>query len=93
LPIESVWKFYPKYLTELVLKHIWLFALIRRIGKVRRALKRDPRARDYTDLSLQPVNEDEFDELEMFAVSDSAKAAVAKMRRDDDQRARLKAAS
>ena len=93
LPIESVWMFYPKYLMELVVKHVWLLGLIWRIGRVRKALKRDPNARDYTDLSLQPVNEDEFDELEMFAVSESAKAAVEKKRREDDQRARLKAAS
>jgi hypothetical protein len=44
--------------------------------------------------SAIPSNtEDEFDELEMFAVSESAKAAVEKKRREDGQRARLKAAS
>ena len=43
-------------------------------------LKRDPAARNYTDLALTPVADEEFDSLEMFTASDATKAAVTKMR-------------
>ena len=93
LPIENPLIFYPRYLWEIAAKHARMFALIWRFGRIRRRLKRDPDAKTYTDLSLTPVNEDEFDELEMFAASGAARAAVDKKRRQDEQRTRLAASA
>ena len=86
LPLESRFIFYPRYAWETVYKHIYLLALIVRYGSFRQILKRSATARNYTDLSLTPVADDEYNELEMFAVTDSAKAAVDKMRLKEEQR-------
>ncbi len=88
LPLENPVVFYARYAWEIVYKHSYLLALILRYGAFRQWLKMSPSAQAYTDLSLTPVDEDEFDALEMFAVTDSAKAAVEKMRTKDEQRAR-----
>ena len=41
----------------------------------------DPARADYSDISITTVVESEFDELELYSASESAKAAVAKVRR------------
>ena len=63
------------------------------MARVRRAIKRDPHARDYMDTALTPVTDDEMDVLEMFNVTDAARAAGVKARRDATARARTDAAS
>ena len=86
LPIESPFSFYPRYVADFVTKHIKLAQLIWRYGRFRQGLKRDPDARNYTDLALTPVVEDEFDSLEMFTVTDAAKSAVMKVRKQIEVR-------
>jgi radical SAM superfamily enzyme YgiQ (UPF0313 family) len=67
LPVESPFVFYPRYLADLVMKHLTLAGLVWRYGKLRRQMKRDPNARNYTDLALTPVTDD--DSEEMFVTS------------------------
>ena len=55
--------FYPRYLADLLMKHITLAGLVWRYGKLRRQLKRDPAARSYTDLALTPVTDDDSEEF------------------------------
>jgi hypothetical protein len=52
---------------DLVSKHVKLAALVWRYGGFRRRLKRDPDARNYTDIALTPVDEDRSDEMELAA--------------------------
>jgi hypothetical protein len=73
LPIESPLVFYPRYVADLFYKHIKLAQLVWRYGRLRRRLKRDPAARNYTDVALTPFVEDEFDSLEMSTVGAAAK--------------------
>jgi len=54
-PIESPFVFYPRYVADLMKKHVTLAQLIWRYGKLRRQLKRDPEACNYMDLALTPV--------------------------------------
>jgi radical SAM superfamily enzyme YgiQ (UPF0313 family) len=67
LPVESPFVFYPRYVADLVKKHITLAGLVWRYGKLRRQMKADPDARNYTDLALTPVTDD--DSEEMFVTS------------------------
>ena len=53
-PRESALKFYPLYLGGLVYKHMKLAGMILRLGRFRRQLKRDPRARNYLDIAITP---------------------------------------
>ena len=48
---------------------------------LRRAIKRDPQARNYMDQALTPVTDGELDGLEMFNVTTSARAAADKAKR------------
>lgn len=93
LPRENPMLFYSRYGIEIVYKHLYLLALVVRYGSFRQFLKRNKTAGEYTDLSLTPVVEGEYDALEMFAVTDSAKAAVDKMRQKEEQREKRAAAS
>jgi radical SAM superfamily enzyme YgiQ (UPF0313 family) len=81
-PAESPFLFYPRYAWATVRNHVRLAGLVLRMAKIRRELKRDPNARRYMDAALSPVREDEMDTLEMFSVTEAARTATAKAKRD-----------
>jgi Radical SAM superfamily len=87
LPIESPFLFYPRYVVDLVAKHLKLARQIWRLGVFRRHLKREPNARLYSDLALTPVLADEFDAYEMFSTTEAAKSEATKMRKPAESRA------
>lgn len=58
LPIESPFVFYPKYVGNLISKHVTLGRLIVKYWLIRTTLKRDPNIRNYMDEALTPVTED-----------------------------------
>lgn len=91
LPIENPVTFYARYWSDQVVKHWKMLQLVVRYGRLRRQIKADPNARAYSDLSLEPVKDDELDELEMFTLSQSAQNAVSKARRDAAASAAAKA--
>ncbi|MBV9735953.1 MAG: radical SAM protein [Acidisphaera sp.] len=90
LPVENALLFYPRYLADLVEKHVRIGRMVLRMAAVRRAIKRDPERRAYTDTALAAVAEDDLDRLEMFTATEAARAAGDKARRD---RARSRAAA
>ena len=87
-PIESALVFYPKYIAEVLVKQVRTASLFWRMSRVRKAIQRDPAARDYMDTALTPVTEHDMDDLEMFNVTAAARAAGEKTRRDAAARAR-----
>ena len=80
MPIESPLVFYPRYAYEVLYKHARFLALYWRFARIRWRLKRDPNARDYSDIALSPVTDSELDELELFGLNEAAKVAVRKAR-------------
>ena len=86
-PVENPLIFYPKCIAELAVKHLRLARVVWRMSRVRRSIKRDPNARNYLDTALMPVTDDEMDVLEMFKVTDAARTATTKARRDAAARA------
>jgi hypothetical protein len=87
LPVESPFSFYPRYLANLVVKHVKLGRAVWRYYHFVQGLKADPNARNYTDLALTPVTDEDYDSFEMFAASDAAKSEVGKLRKPSDGRA------
>jgi hypothetical protein len=79
LPVESPWSFYPRYVFDLLSKHIKLAALVWRYGGFRRHLKRDPNARNYTDIALTPVDEERSDEMELATMGSGSKSHLVKI--------------
>jgi hypothetical protein len=59
LPQEPVWLFYPKYISQTVLKTIRWVWLYLRLRLIYLKIKRDPLRHEYTDLALKPVLDDE----------------------------------
>jgi len=48
------------------------------LERLRRTIENDPAAKNYTDLALSPVGDDEFgDELELYHATDSARVAAS----------------
>ncbi len=79
LPIESPFVFYPRYVANLIWKHVRLAGRIIDLALFRQHLKRDPKARDYMDIALTPVADDDADSYEMLSQSKSANRELVKI--------------
>jgi len=79
LPVESPWSFYPRYVLDLLSKHVQLAALVWRYGGFRRHLKRDPNARNYTDIALTSVDEERSEEMELATMGAGSKSQIVKI--------------
>jgi radical SAM superfamily enzyme YgiQ (UPF0313 family) len=79
-PIENPLVFHVKRAVELTSTWTRVARLVWRLSRVRRALRRDPNARNYMDQALMPVTDGELDTLEMLTISDAARAAAGKAR-------------
>ena len=73
-----MWVFYPEYTRQLVSNNLKYVQRLLKFHKVRRALERDPESKNYTDLSLTPVQDDEIEVLEIFNATESAHLDVEK---------------
>ena len=80
LPLESPLIFYTKYLPEALWKQFRWIALYLRLYSIYRQIKRYPLCREYTDLALTPVSDDEIETREMFQ-SDAARGYVIQQQR------------
>jgi hypothetical protein len=78
LPREWPLVFHIKYARHLWRTHVGIISLLRRFNKVRKAIKADPHRRAYTDLALTPVAETDAESLDLFSVTEAAKAALKK---------------
>lgn len=87
LPREPVLSFYPRYLGWMVAKQWRGVRLYLRFLQLRHRVKHDPEARNYRDIALTPVAEEESESLDLFSASDAARAAVDRARREATQRA------
>jgi len=80
MPREPVWKFYPRYWTESVVKLARLAILYGRIRRIYKGIKEDPNRYNYMDVALTPVTDHDTEDLEMFHTP-SAPAFVAQEQR------------
>jgi radical SAM superfamily enzyme YgiQ (UPF0313 family) len=80
LRVEPIWKFYPIYIVESIVKMVKWAALYRRLRRMYLAIKQDKKRFKYMDLALTPVTDHDVDDLEMFHTP-SAPAFVAQEQR------------
>jgi radical SAM superfamily enzyme YgiQ (UPF0313 family) len=66
LPMEPVWKFYPRYWAETAVKIARWGYTYARLRKIYLGIKHDPKRYEYTDAAITPVTEDEIETHEMF---------------------------
>jgi radical SAM superfamily enzyme YgiQ (UPF0313 family) len=81
LPIESAWTFYPKHFAEHIVKHFKIGKAFLSMYLFERSLKRDPLAPQYMDMALNPNTTEDYDEMEMFQVTESARNVATKGKR------------
>jgi len=81
LPIEPVWRFYPKAGWEVARKVSFMARHWMQLERMRRSVQKDPERRSYTDAALQPVAEGETETLEMFTHNEGARNEVARARK------------
>ena len=92
LPRENAFVFYPKYVWQTLAKY-WGFGMYAwQLHKIRKRVQNDPANKHYMDLALTPVEDAEGEELEMFDLNESSKAAVAKAKGEAEARAKQHAA-
>jgi radical SAM superfamily enzyme YgiQ (UPF0313 family) len=78
--IEPIWKFYPSYVLETVVKLFKWGSLYFKLRRIYLRVKRDPNKLQYMDVALTPVTEHDVETLEMFH-NPAAEAFVAREQR------------
>jgi radical SAM superfamily enzyme YgiQ (UPF0313 family) len=66
LPIESPFVFYPKYFAEIIWKHFCWVLLFIRLRLIYKKIRNDPKSREYMDLAIEPLNDNETETRELF---------------------------
>jgi hypothetical protein len=89
MPRESMLRFYPRYLFDIVHNQFWMGYWLLRMGFVRQRIRYDKSVQYYTDLSLTAPQDDEYDDLALFGVTRGGQAAVAKRLKEDAARGAL----
>ena len=69
LPRESVLVFYPKYIRHIFRSQLGFLGLAWRLRRVRKEIKADPAARDYTDTALTRETDQTFEETVLSRAS------------------------
>jgi len=93
LPLESPFVFYPRYLAEIVVKAWRYWSVYRRARAIFKQVMAAPGRWSYTDLSITPAQEDEFDRLDLYHQTRGGEAALARKRREELLRAKAAAVS
>jgi pyruvate-formate lyase-activating enzyme len=78
MPLASPWVYYPQRIWKTLSTQARLLALLVRFTLVRKRIRRDPERRAYLDDAVTPVDLPEFDTLEIFTQTESARVAAAK---------------
>jgi hypothetical protein len=79
--LEPMWAFYPRYVGEIVSKHVRLAYRWFAIDFMRRSILRDPAHRAYMDQALTAVSDEESETLELLTQNDAARREVDRARR------------
>ncbi|MBV8121294.1 MAG: radical SAM protein [Alphaproteobacteria bacterium] len=89
LPRESRLSFYPRRAAEIAGKARDYWRVWRRMQAILKEVLNAPDRATYTDLSIQPPADDEFDRLDLYQLTSGGTAALARKRRDDRLRAKV----
>jgi hypothetical protein len=89
LPRESPLLFYPRCAAEILVKAWRYWGVYREAKAIYRDVMRSPERWSYSDLSLTPPDDAEYDTLDLYRSTSGGAAAVARKRREEMQRGRL----
>jgi hypothetical protein len=76
-------------MSEIVVKAVGYWSVYRRAKRILRETLTAANRWAYTDLSIQPPQEDEFESLDLYHLTEGGAAALIRKRRDDALRAKV----
>jgi radical SAM superfamily enzyme YgiQ (UPF0313 family) len=93
MPIENPFVFYPRRAWEILRTYSSLLLMYRKLRRMHDAIVDDPATKTYQDIATSPADAQADEHLDMYEVTASARAAVAKaaktQQRIDTARARI----
>jgi hypothetical protein len=81
LPLEPMWRFYPRFARDLGQKAVAFATAAVYLYRLSKRIRVDPDRLAYRDLAITPVTGDETSTLELFTNSEAARQAVVHERR------------
>jgi len=93
MPLENPLVFYALYAAETLAKAWHYLTIYQDAARTLRQVLRAPDRFTYTDLAIAPPREDELDSLDLYCATSGGEAAVARVRREAEARARVALAS
>ena len=84
LPLEPVWRFYPRHIWDTIVKNVKFAETVWWIMQTKRRIERDPNHKSYTDQALTPVTEDVESTFDLLTVTSGAKAAIEHLKKVAD---------
>jgi len=87
LPLQSPLRFYPRHAGETARKAWRYWSVYRKARAVLKEVLAAPDRWTYTDLSITPTRDDEFDRLDLYHATAGGETALAHKRREDALRA------
>jgi hypothetical protein len=81
--LENPVVFYSRRVAEIVLKAWRYWAVYRNCKAILKEVLAAPDRRTYSDLSIRPPREEEFDSFDLYQATSGGAAALARKRRDD----------
>ena len=91
LKLENPWVFYPRLLAETLGKAWGYYRVFRQAKKILKEVLAAPDRATYGDLAITPSDEAEFDNLDLYHATDGGADALARKRREDAIRGRVRA--
>jgi hypothetical protein len=84
LPIEPVWRFYPRHIRTTIVNNLKLADTILWALRTKRRIERDLGSKSYTDQALTPVTGDVEATYDLLTVTTGAKAAIDHLKKVAD---------
>ncbi|HLH92918.1 MAG TPA: radical SAM protein [Xanthobacteraceae bacterium] len=81
MPIEPIWRFYPRFVAETLHKQIRYYRQWRLVDRLRRRIRKDPARLDYRDAALAPVAAGDTETMALFTHNEGARSAVQHVRK------------
>jgi radical SAM superfamily enzyme YgiQ (UPF0313 family) len=79
LPVENPFIFYPRFYATAVVKYLRMGLFYLKIRRIEKRILREAAPRDYLDVAITPVTDDDaLEHLGLYEATDSARAAVSK---------------
>ena len=81
LPLENPLVFYPRYISELFMKHLRFLGMMWRYQRSLKQVMNEKPGTNDSDIAMQPVRDEEIDQLEIFTATKAARISTDKLRR------------